>query len=118
MTLIFTPSVADPDLVHGQPNALTFSLVNAPPGAWIDPDTGTFTWTAAGDLAPGEYGFRVRVADDGVPSKSDSLSVTVTVASAAMINGDLVIGGTEASDTIAATQVSVDPAQDPAFLGA
>jgi Ca2+-binding RTX toxin-like protein len=100
-TLTFTPSVVDPDLVYGLPNALTFSLVNPPPAAWIDPDTGTLSWTPPGDLVPGDYEFRVRVTDDGVPSKSDSLPVTVTVATAATINGELVIGGTEVNDSIA-----------------
>ncbi|MEM7165055.1 MAG: putative Ig domain-containing protein [Planctomycetota bacterium] len=52
----------DPD-----PNdQLAFELMNAPPGAEIDPATGNITWTPQPDQV-GENYFMVRVSDDAAP---------------------------------------------------
>jgi uncharacterized delta-60 repeat protein len=103
----FTATAADPDIIHGQGNALTFSLVGGPAGAVIDPDTGAVVWTPADYIGSGIYMFRVRVADDGIPSMSDNRFVFIRVADAAVVNGDLLIGGTAANDTI-----TVNPSED------
>src|SRR5262249_44476048 len=78
-TLNFTAAATDSDLVYGLPNTLTYSLVGAPSGAFIDPDTGACSWTPSEDLTLGDYTFMVRVADDGVPSRSATQTITVTV---------------------------------------
>jgi Ca2+-binding RTX toxin-like protein len=99
----FTATATDPDLVNGLPNALTYSLVGAPDGAVIDPDTGDFAWTPGESLSAGVYSFTVRVVDDGVPARSDTKPVSITVADAAVIGGNLVVAGTGGRDTIAVT---------------
>jgi Bacterial Ig-like domain (group 3)/Putative Ig domain len=99
--LTFTATATDDDLINGLGNALNFSLVGAPAGASIDPDTGAFTWTPGDADQPGVYTFKVRVQDDGVPSKSDSKTIKVTVQPVALlVSGDLLIGGTAGADTI------------------
>ncbi len=100
-TVAFTATASDTDLINGNPNALTFSLVGAPVGATIDPDTGLFSWTPGDSDTPGDYTFNVRVVDDGVPALNDSQSITVTVAQAVIVDGDLLIGGTGRNDVIA-----------------
>jgi uncharacterized delta-60 repeat protein len=98
--LTFTATATDPDLLNGQPNALTYSLVGGPPGAFIDPDTGVFTWAPEDTQRLRTYQFQVRVADDGVPAKSDTESIAVTVRPAALLEGSLVVGGTARADAI------------------
>jgi uncharacterized delta-60 repeat protein len=108
-TLTFDAGATDADLLNGSGNTLTFSLVGAPPGAFIDPDTGVFTWTPTDAVALGDYTFNVRVADDGVPAtKSDTAEITVTLSNGLLDGGDLLIGGTAGNDTI-----TVNLARDP-----
>ncbi|HEX3149657.1 MAG TPA: putative Ig domain-containing protein [Gemmataceae bacterium] len=107
----FAATATDPDIIHGQGNTLTFTLVGGPAGAVIDPDTGAFAWTPVDTIGSGVYTFRVRVADDGVPSMSDSKILSITVADAAVVNGDLQIGGSFANDTI-----TVNPSKDKSQL--
>ncbi|HEX3147871.1 MAG TPA: hypothetical protein VHR66_07285 [Gemmataceae bacterium] len=107
-TLSFTATATDSDILNGNGNALTFSLVGAPAGASIDPDTGDFTWTPTEAIASGDHTFTVRVVDDGVPAKNDTQSITVTLSNSLLDNGDLLIGGTTGNDT-----VTVNPAHDP-----
>lgn len=76
--LSFTATAADPDLPA---NDLSFSLSGAPPGASITP-AGAFDWTPTETQGPGVYTFSVIATDDGTPARSDSESVTVTVAEA------------------------------------
>ncbi len=102
-TLQFTATTTDPDILNGLGNAFTYSLVDAPAGATIDPDTGVFSWTPTDSNLAGIYSFRVRVVDDGVPSKSDTKSIDVTLTPAAVVNGDLIVGGTSANDVITVT---------------
>ncbi|HEX3152009.1 MAG TPA: Ig-like domain repeat protein [Gemmataceae bacterium] len=97
----FTASASDSDLLNGLPNALTYSLVGAPANASIDPDTGAFAWTPNESNPLGVYTFKVRVADDGVPSLHDSKTITVTLSTVAQVNGDLLVGGTGGNDAIA-----------------
>ncbi|HKB06386.1 MAG TPA: Ig-like domain repeat protein, partial [Gemmataceae bacterium] len=102
--LTFTAAATDADLINGLPNTLTFSLAGAPPNAWIDPDTGEFHWTPDESNPLGTYAFKVRVADDGVPSGHDTRTVVVTLTAAGLVdNGgvaDLLVGGTGRADTI------------------
>ena len=107
----FTASANDPDLVRGLGNTLAYSLVGGPAGASVDPDTGAFDWTPNEFTPPGRYTFKVRLADDGVPSRSVSSPITVTVQPATLVGGDLLIGGTGGNDRIA-----VGPSRDRSQL--
>lgn len=109
LPIAFTASATDADLINGFGNSLTFSLVNGPFGASIDPDTGAFTWTPSEDLVPGSYAVSVRVGDDGVPSLHDTKTISVQVVPAAIVSGDLVISGSSANDTI-----TINPNANPA----
>jgi len=62
------------------PNALTYSLSNAPAGAGIGAGSGVFAWTPAEAQGPGVYNLGVIVTDSSVPPQSDleSFSITVT----------------------------------------
>lgn len=74
-TLSFTTSASDPDN-HG----LTFSLdPGAPPGAFLNPTTGAFSYTPTTGAAPAFYDFRIRVTDDGTPNMSASSRITIGV---------------------------------------
>lgn len=65
----------DPD--YGQ--LLTYSLIDAPVGATIDPATGEFRWTPGEAQGPGTFTFAVRVTDNGNPPLFSEQTVTVTV---------------------------------------
>ena len=72
-TVSFTASATDAD----QPaQTLTYTLMNAPQGATLNPATGAFSWQTA---TPGTFTFGVQVTDNGVPALSDQKQVTVTV---------------------------------------
>jgi hypothetical protein len=73
----FTAAAADADLPA---NGKTFSLVNAPAGAAIDPVSGAFTWRPGVALAGTAHVIEVRVTDNGTPALSGSESFAVTVA--------------------------------------
>ena len=74
--LTFTASATDSDIPA---NSLTFSLLNAPTGASIDPATGVFSWTPAEGQGPGSYNLTVRVTDNGTPNLYDEEAITITV---------------------------------------
>jgi hypothetical protein len=61
------------DDVDGQP--LTYSVVDSPPGATINPNTGVFTWIPAFDSAPA-YTIRFR-ASDGQATAERSVTFTI-----------------------------------------
>ena len=72
--LSFTATASDVES-----DTLTFSLSGAvPAGAGITA-AGDFTWTPTEAQGPGPFTFDVVVTDDGVPSLSDSETITVTV---------------------------------------
>lgn len=71
----FQATATDPDA--GQ--TLAFSLVEAPPGAAIDPTSGVFTWTPTETQGPGDHTFVVRVTDSGSPALSRSVQITLSV---------------------------------------
>lgn len=75
--LTFTVVASDPD---GAPQTQTFSLdPSAPAGASIDAATGVFAWTPTEAQGPGTYPIAVRVADNGSPPLSNSVSFTIFV---------------------------------------
>lgn len=71
--LTFTATATDPDLPANQ---LTFSLIDAPEGASIDPDTGIFTWTPSATQS-GTYYITIRVTDGGGLFDEEIITVIV-----------------------------------------
>jgi uncharacterized delta-60 repeat protein len=82
------------------PGPLTLSLVGAPAGMSLDPDTRTVTWAPGPDVASGLYRFDIRAADGGTPTGADRRRVTVTVARAAVVGTTLAVAGTDGPDVI------------------
>ena len=70
----FTAVVTDPGDTH------VFSLVNAPPGASIDPQTGAFNWTPTLAQSPGVYSFAVGVTDSGGLYAERPITITTLAA--------------------------------------
>jgi hypothetical protein len=68
---------ADATDAGAPPQTLTFSLVDAPSGAAIDPASGVFTWTPSEEQGPGDYTFRVRVSD-GAATDDEWVTLRVT----------------------------------------
>ncbi|URN95130.1 MAG: putative Ig domain-containing protein [Candidatus Pristimantibacillus lignocellulolyticus] len=79
--LTFTAVGTDTDLPA---NTLTYSLVNAPAGASINPTTGVFTWTPTEAQGPGSYPFTFRVSD-GLLTDEEQITVTVNEVNAAPV---------------------------------
>ena len=74
--LTFIATSTDPD----QPvNTLTYSLINAPIGANIDPDSGVFTWIPTEAQGPGDYSFALRVTDNGSPAMYAEQTINIHV---------------------------------------
>ena len=77
--LSFAAVGSDPDPAQ----TLTYSLINAPSGASIDPATGVFSWTPADDDPTGTpsdvTSATVRVTDNGSPALSAEQTVNITV---------------------------------------
>lgn len=75
--LSFTNTAIDPDLPV---NRLTYRLgANAPAGAFLQPETGVFSWRPNEVQGGKTYRFDVVVSDDGVPSLSATQQVQITV---------------------------------------
>lgn len=74
-TLTFIVTATDPDT--GQ--TLTFSLVDAPDGASINPSAGVFSWSPTEAQGPGSYMITIVVTDSGSPALSDSETIQATV---------------------------------------
>ncbi len=75
-TVSFTCSVADTDL---PPQTLTFTLLNGPAGASLDPAIGAFAWRPLIAQSPSTNTLSVVVTDNGVPSLSATQSFAVNV---------------------------------------
>ena len=74
---MITNTATDPDLSY---NTLTYSLaLSAPPGAFINPTNGVFTWTPSEAQGPGTNIVGVMVTDNGSPRLSDTNFFTVVV---------------------------------------
>ncbi|MCP3936344.1 MAG: tandem-95 repeat protein, partial [Actinomycetia bacterium] len=74
-TASFTPVASDPD-----GDRLTFTSNGAPPGATVNSATGAFSWATTEDDGGGTFAFTIFVTDDGTPSLSTSVMVTINVA--------------------------------------
>jgi hypothetical protein len=61
-------------------NHLTYSLLTAPPGATIDPQTGAISWTPTAAQAGANYPFTVQVTDAGVPPAATTVAFNVAAA--------------------------------------
>src|SRR5690606_20440170 len=61
---------------EGPENTLTYSLVDEPMGAEMDPESGVFTWTPSEEQGPGEFTFTV-VVSDGEYTDSETITVVV-----------------------------------------
>jgi hypothetical protein len=70
--LTFTISATDPDVG----NTLTYSYANLPTGASFDTTTRTFSWRPTNS---GNYNVTFIVTDNGMPSLSDSETITISV---------------------------------------
>ena len=107
--LAFTATATDPEV--GQ--AVTFSLVGAPAGATIDPDTGEFAWTPAEAQGPDTFVFLVRATDGFV---NTDLQITVVVRE---VNAGPVLAGVPTSiATVRGRPVTfAATATDPDLLG-
>ncbi|MBL9174171.1 MAG: lamin tail domain-containing protein [Verrucomicrobiales bacterium] len=75
-TLTFSLTATDPDLPR---QTLSYSLLNAPPGAVLDEKTGDFRWTPSEAQGPGIYPMTLRVTDDGSPPLQGERVVTISV---------------------------------------
>jgi hypothetical protein len=75
-TLQFTNSATD---LEAPPQTLTFSLLNAPPGASVNSSNGVFTWRPAIAQGNTTNNMSVVAADNGSPSLSATQSFTITV---------------------------------------
>ncbi|MFH2063584.1 MAG: putative Ig domain-containing protein [Pseudomonadota bacterium] len=71
--LSFTLSATDPD-----GDDLTYSATGLPPGAFLNPATGSFVWIT-GYADEGDYEVTFTVSDDGTPSLNDSETITLTL---------------------------------------
>ena len=72
----FTVTASDPD---DPANTVTLSVSDLPEGAVFDADTGVFSWRPNLDQGPGVYSITFTATDDGMPSLSDSETITITV---------------------------------------
>lgn len=61
------------------PQALSYSLENAPTGAAINAVNGVFSWTPSEAQGPGTNVVTVRVSDNGSPQLSDTQAVSIVV---------------------------------------
>jgi hypothetical protein len=60
-------------------SSLVFTLPWAPAGAWIDPESGAFTWTPSERQGPGTYRIPVYLVDYGNGEANEMTVVTITV---------------------------------------
>jgi len=76
VTLSITNSASDPD---SPPQSLTYSIVQGPTNAAIDPTNGIFIWRPSVSQGNSTNIFAIRAADNGSPSLSGTNSFKVTV---------------------------------------
>lgn len=79
--LTFTATATDPN--DSPPDALTFSLQNAPSGATINSTTGEFSWTPTTAQGGQTFTVTVMVSDDGSPVMTDTEITHITVVNVA-----------------------------------
>ena len=87
------------------PQVLSFSVVGAPAGMFIDPLAGLLTWTPPANSLGGVLSVTVRVTDSAGDSDEQSFDVIVIPQPLTqvfpVINGDLIINGTAGDDQVA-----------------
>ncbi|MFN0056554.1 MAG: putative Ig domain-containing protein [Planctomycetales bacterium] len=97
----------DSDLVGGNPNVLSWSFVQTggpteAVGISFDPESGLLTWTPSADQAAGDDTFDLSVDDNtGSPNAIVVQPLVVTVQSAGIVDGTLLVVGTSSDDTLA-----------------
>jgi hypothetical protein len=95
--LEFVVTASDPD----SGDTLVFSADNLPVGADFDPQTQTFSWIT-GDGDAGDYTVTFTVTDDGIPPRSASEEVSITVNSSSASTLEL-SGASVTEDTVIAS---------------
>jgi hypothetical protein len=75
-TITVTNKATDADLPA---QSLTFSLLAAPVGVSLQPQTGVLSWTPQPGFASGLYTMTVKVTDNGSPAMSDTKSFSIAV---------------------------------------
>jgi hypothetical protein len=60
-------------------SSLAFSLPSAPKGAWVDPETGVFTWTPGERQGPGVHFIPIYLVDYGNGEANEMTTVKITV---------------------------------------
>ena len=114
--LIFTVQANDPDVPL---QTLTFTLEpGAPAGASINPTNGAFIWTPSENQGPSTNVITVTVADDGLPSLSDTKSFTITISE---LNdppsiAEIAAQSVDEESTLSLTINASDPDQPPSSL--
>ncbi len=66
-------------LPAGWNGRVRYELVTAPPGAALDPDAGTFTWTPTEEQGPGDYDFTIRASSEDASAKPAEVSFSFEV---------------------------------------
>ena len=107
--LTFTALATDADL--NPANVLTYSLVNAPVDATINPSSGAFSWIPPLESCSGTYTLTVKVTDNGTPQLSDEEEITVTVIDKIAPNAICQDITVELSAAVNAGAVSITPEQ-------
>ena len=79
-TLTLTASASDSDLPA---QVLTFSLLNSPANASVDPNSGVFSWRPFISQANASFPITIKVADSGTPSLSATQAFNVFVSAPA-----------------------------------
>jgi hypothetical protein len=74
-TVRFTAKATDADPL----DTVTYRLDDAPQGATIGASDGKVQWKPPASLEPGKYELKVTATDDGMPRRSASTTVTVTI---------------------------------------
>ena len=105
-----TASATDADLPA---NLLTYSLVNAPTGATINPATGVFTWTPGEADGPAAHSVTVRVSDGAGGTAETTFTITVTESNAAPVLS-AIAAQTVAENTLLTVPVIATDADLPA----
>ena len=75
--VVYIIRASDPDRPVMQ--TITYSMENAPEGAFINQSAGTFSWTPTEAQGPGVYTITFKACDNGEPVKCAEAEVTITV---------------------------------------
>lgn len=88
--------------------AITYSLIDAPEGALINPSTGVFSWTPIEIQGSGNYSFRIKAAS-GDLEKSEEIAITVNeINQAPIVNNDSLSTNEDTAKTITLSAIDSD----------